>query len=333
MAAFSYELTPTVRSTGGKPPASGPRKGTINLAGVIVDSYPSLRSGGIYNPRPMNTARGEGSRWSHHANGSAVDIMVTVDLEKYPDGDPIGWDLARKLVAAHQKLGIQQVIYAKKIWSIRRDPPGWRNLSKRALNHLDHLHIEQVTAAADNLTRETVAAALRVPLLNPFTYQQPGTSGPWVAEARWWLKMEPGDVYDDAMMTRLRRAQQECEIQVDGILGPDSWECLKRDPSGAVEYVYRTAGGRAPDPGGHVYWTNLLRDDKILLSNLAGLLVKEKLERPPKPEPPAPPPPEEVVKPDPPSGGNSQQIRAALKACVDETLDQLDVVPNNRRVI
>lgn len=115
-----------------------------------LDAYPSATNLGIYAPRNV---RGGGAL-SVHAEGRAIDVG-------FPDvgaaGNPLGWQLAHQLVAAHVAIGIQCVIYARRIWSTAR--PAWRAYGGTD-PHTGHVHAELNREAAQWLTAAEITAAL-----------------------------------------------------------------------------------------------------------------------------------------------------------------------------
>ena len=78
------------------------------------------------------TLRGSGG---DHPLGRAVEIMVS--------GAP-GREVAEYVRANYARLGVSYVIYAQKIWSVKRGGEGWRGMSDRGsvtANHYDHVHV------------------------------------------------------------------------------------------------------------------------------------------------------------------------------------------------
>lgn len=324
-APFKLLRSPTVRSTGGKPPSNGPRSGTVNLADVSMSAFPTIRSGGIYNPRPIRTRKGNGSRWSWHANGSAWDAMVSVDRKRWPKGNPDGWDLANRLVASHETTGIQRIIYAGKIWSIDKVNSGWRNLGSSSLDHFDHLHIEQVTSYADSLSRADAAASLDVDFVAPVGFLRLGDVGKGVEEERAWLLLEDGTSFDEVVHTAVVQFQIKNGLQPDGIIGPNTRGAL-RDPARVglvVGHAYLSIVGRNPKAEAGAWWgTQLATGEKSAVELLAGLKAERdarpSVVAPPATPPPAPPPP--AVSKVPLAPLTIEEITEALAGCLQEKL-------------
>lgn len=83
-----------------------------------VDSYGGVRSGG-----------------GEHSTGHALDIMVSSSL-----GDSI----AAWLRENYQALGISELIWEQRIWTVERSSEGWRWMEDRGsatANHYDHIHV------------------------------------------------------------------------------------------------------------------------------------------------------------------------------------------------
>ena len=84
-----------------------------------VSSFGGLRGGGGF-----------------HGSGQAVDCMIS--------DSKVGWELARWVRSRARELGVSQVIYAQKIWTVQRSGEGWRSMPDRGsstANHYDHVHV------------------------------------------------------------------------------------------------------------------------------------------------------------------------------------------------
>jgi len=136
---------PATRATGG--PAPGARA----LMAWFLGAYGHLggRNLGIYNDR---TVRG-GSTKSLHAEGRACDLGIN------PHGASWGAALAELLRAYSGELGVQLVIWDRRIWSGAYPDAGWRSYS--GVNpHRDHIHLELTREAAARLTPQRIQAVL-----------------------------------------------------------------------------------------------------------------------------------------------------------------------------
>ena len=56
----------------------------------------------------------------------------------------VGWEMAKWVRANAKRLGVSEVIYSQKIWTVQRGSEGWRGMSDRGsatANHYDHVHV------------------------------------------------------------------------------------------------------------------------------------------------------------------------------------------------
>ncbi len=71
-----------------------------------------------------------------HSSGRAVDCMIS--------NSTVGWRMAKFLRANAARLGVSEVIYEQRIWTVQRSGEGWRSMSDRgsvSANHYDHVHV------------------------------------------------------------------------------------------------------------------------------------------------------------------------------------------------
>ena len=130
--------------------------GAIGLQRAILARFPAARNLGIYNPRDVC-----GNPWprircalSTHAEGRAGDDgFPTVR----PNGHPDGTRLAELLVGQADPLGVQEVIWAGKIWTALR--PSWHAYKGRS-DHFDHVHWTITRNAAATLTEAAAGIIL-----------------------------------------------------------------------------------------------------------------------------------------------------------------------------
>ncbi len=129
---------------------SGPEPGARALLAWLAESVEGW-SGGIFNCRSVRGA----STKSIHGEGRAVDWMMV----RGPDGKgtPEGWEVVRRLGAHGARLGIQCVIYDRRIFSA--SSPEGRPYNGVA-PHYDHAHIELTRAAGNRMTLATFRAVL-----------------------------------------------------------------------------------------------------------------------------------------------------------------------------
>ncbi len=131
--------------------SDGPTPGAKAFMAWFLGAYAG-RGGknlGIYNCR---TVRG-GTTTSLHGEGRAVDFGIN------PHGAAYGTELAEQLRVHSAELGVQCVIWNRRIWSGSYPAAGWRTYS--GVNaHVDHLHVELTREAAASLTSARVAQIL-----------------------------------------------------------------------------------------------------------------------------------------------------------------------------
>jgi SH3 domain-containing protein len=84
-----------------------------------VSSYGGLRGGG-----------------GEHSEGRALDIMVA--------RSSLGDAIASWVRANYRRLGVSEVIWEQRIWTVQRASEGWRLMADRGsvtANHYDHVHV------------------------------------------------------------------------------------------------------------------------------------------------------------------------------------------------
>lgn len=124
----------TTASTGGTSTAACPHgtsieAGLTSAADVVYRSvcaaFPSVTSYGGLRPGDSGA----------HGSGRAIDIMISGSA---------GWAIAEYLRANAGSLGVSEIIYSQKIWTVQRGGEGWRYMSDRGsvtANHYDHVHV------------------------------------------------------------------------------------------------------------------------------------------------------------------------------------------------
>lgn len=122
--------------------SGGPTPGATALLRAAEVQFPGVTSGGIYSCRKVRV----GSGLSEHAEGRAVDLMVSVKAL----GDRVAnW--------AIRVPGVQTVIWYDRIWTSTQ--PTWRPyvdaggkpFASATLGHRDHVHVGLTRAASQSL--------------------------------------------------------------------------------------------------------------------------------------------------------------------------------------
>jgi hypothetical protein len=92
---------------------------------AVCAAFPAVKSyGGV---RPSDSGA--------HGSGHALDIMVT---------GATGDEIAAWVRSNAPALGVSEVIWAQKIWTVQRSSEGWRLMEDRGsatANHYDHVHV------------------------------------------------------------------------------------------------------------------------------------------------------------------------------------------------
>jgi hypothetical protein len=104
---------------------SGLAPNAVAVHRAVCAAFPSVTSyGGV---RPGDSGA--------HGSGNALDIMVSGS-----SGD----EIAAWVRANASALGVSEVIWAQKIWTVQRSSEGWRPMEDRGsttANHYDHVHV------------------------------------------------------------------------------------------------------------------------------------------------------------------------------------------------
>lgn len=191
----------------------------------IIETYGPLgaMNWGIFNCRDV---RG-GTTTSCHGEGRALDVG-------FPVGDPDGNRLLNRLLKVPGRLGIQAIIYERRIYS--RLSPGGRPYTGAA-PHFDHLHIELTLESGRDLTYATVTR-----VLTPITWragQRNLHQGNRGADVRWLqrkLGIHPDGVFGPRTKDRVVRYERNHDrkpynLKQDGVVGPNTWRSLGVKPT------------------------------------------------------------------------------------------------------
>jgi hypothetical protein len=234
LVTFAVVYDPAARDSG------GPTVGARLLMAAIVRRYPPGTNLGIYNPRDQ---RGS-SALSLHAEGRAIDIGypfpdddggVGVDVQDLADvveeavaevfdgagdgaspaGHPVANRLVADLVAWHAALGVQCVIYNRRIWSTSQ--PLWRPYTGTD-PHTGHVHLELNRAASTGLTAALVANVFATPT----TQGEQPMAAPDVEAAQrmlnsWGAQLEPDGDWGPASTTALKKILDDTGAYINKI--------------------------------------------------------------------------------------------------------------------
>lgn len=192
---------------------------------------------GIYNCR---TVRG-GSTTSLHGEGRACDFGIN------PHGAPYGTLLADRLRMVSGELGIQCIIWNRRIWSGSYPDAGWRAYSGTN-PHLDHIHLELSKASGRSLTSVQVHRVLS-PVVGALSVppKQPSSPAPPVKDA---------DMLDNIPVRGSGTFRRILPVGRASAVLARAWVSLVADgPGGATAHVYfqSDGGGIADRPLEAVY--------------------------------------------------------------------------------
>ena len=104
------------------------------VARLLRVNFPQISATGIYNDRNI---AGTNTK-SAHSEGRALDIHLNAND---PSQRQIGDRLFSILMVVASETGIDNVIWNRRIWSVRRASEGIRDYTGRS-PHTDHIHVE-----------------------------------------------------------------------------------------------------------------------------------------------------------------------------------------------
>jgi hypothetical protein len=178
---------------------------------AVHDFRQGARNYGIYNCRSV---RGSTNR-SVHGEGRALDVGFS------GVGNPAGTRLVQALLPHVGTLGIQMIIWNRRIYSARYP----RGAAYTGVNpHTDHVHIELTWDAARRLTRARVQQVVRppapaVPDWNAIRRWNAGILLPKMQNVRTPLNNKSWNE-DIKLLQQSLNIIQNAGIVVDGIYGP-----------------------------------------------------------------------------------------------------------------
>lgn len=215
-------------------PTNGPTPGAIAFMSWYLAKYAASggKNLGIFNPKRIPGS----SQWSLHAEGRAVDLGV-------PGGNP-AWaaELAEWMRAYSAELGVQLVIYRRRLWSAAYPDAGWRDYGG-SNPHNDHIHGELSWWGARMLTvtlLDTIAAGRLVSgqprswtesLIMTLPVLRTGSSGRYVTKAQalcavWRPGLRADGIFGPQTEGAVRTVQRLTGCVVDGVVGPQTWTAL-----------------------------------------------------------------------------------------------------------
>lgn len=177
------------------------QQGTINLKNAMLDRWPS-RSLGIYNCRNVRGGKSKSS----HAEGRGYDHQW---FDKAS-----GFKIAETLIANCGELGIQRVIWWRRIWTWGE---GWDDYFGES-PHTDHLHVEQNWSGAWWLQYADAVAAVAAHAPHP--KPRPEEDDPMLAKIMHWNGAIFAVGYDPNPFDGTIEDAQGNTVPVTGAVGP-----------------------------------------------------------------------------------------------------------------
>lgn len=255
---------------------SGPQTGARGLMAWFLAGY-SSKGGlntGIYNCRSVRGGR----TTSLHGEGRAVDLGIRPYSAKY------GTQLAEALRRNSKELGIQCIIWNRKIWSGSYPNAGWRRYSGVA-SHTDHIHVELAWSSAKWSANKMVSVAnkhlknvgdIKVSgggsgnkYGNPKASHEVGSRIMNLYDAgsdvRWLQrrltkvghKVTVDNYFGPSVQKAVKAFQKAAKITVDGDVGPATIKALKaakvvaKDPAPSKPKAKKSKAPSWPFPKGH----------------------------------------------------------------------------------
>ncbi len=124
-------------SAGGGSISNAPCKGGSGMeSGLTPDAVKVHRALCVRFPQVSSFGGVRQGDFGEHGSGRAVDAMIS--------DSGVGRRMATWLRANAKRLGVSEVIYSQRIWTVQRSGDGWRGMSDRGsatANHYDHVHI------------------------------------------------------------------------------------------------------------------------------------------------------------------------------------------------
>lgn len=139
----------------------GAKPGAVALMAWINRNYPKSKNWGIYSCRVIPGS----SSMSIHGEGRALDVGY--DLVK-GKANPDGYRLFAHLKSRAVELGIQGIIWDRKISTNKGDNRAYSGGPDVTSAHVNHLHVELTNAAARSLTGAKIAQIMGTPPTGDF---------------------------------------------------------------------------------------------------------------------------------------------------------------------
>ena len=233
--------------------AKNPQPGALALREYCLRRWPTLESdviGGILCCRRIAGT----DRPSLHGEGRAVDLMVPSPAA------PVGDEVANFVYTYAAAIGVQELIWNRKIWTAQRGAEGWR-VYPGANPHTDHVHVGLLWRTAAGPRALTVDTLTRLEPVPPGQHGAPtptrpapppsagkpptglpptvkrGSRGPvvvdlqqrlnrWAAAQRRPKRLKVDGILGPRTDAAVRAFQRATLLAADGVVGPKTWTAL-----------------------------------------------------------------------------------------------------------
>lgn len=226
----------------------------------FLDNYRSKGgvNSGIYNCRSVRGGR----TTSLHGEGRAGDNGIRPYSAEY------GTKLANAIVNNSKELGVQCVIWNRKIWSSSY-PDRWRPYTGIA-HHRDHLHLEFTWKSAKRARKAQAELWARIlgggagggagsgsgssdtyKTVNYGSLLKVGVKGNPVKDVQRVVGVKVDGFYGPGTADAVGKFQSRKGLKVDKVVGPNTWNAIKADPKFQPEKkaTKPKPKGKVPGPG------------------------------------------------------------------------------------
>ena len=126
----------------------GPQPAPRYMANLLTANFPDVKKTGIYNDRNVAGT----SKKSSHAEGRALDFHLDATD---PSQKALGDRLFDAIIRKAEKIGVDNVIWNREIWSVGKKVAGKRKYNGKN-PHTDHVHVEFTRAGSQHVTLDEI---------------------------------------------------------------------------------------------------------------------------------------------------------------------------------
>ena len=126
----------------------GPQPAPRYMANLLTANFPDVKKTGIYNDRNVAGT----SKKSSHAEGRALDFHLDATD---PSQKALGDRLFDAIIRKAEKIGVDNVIWNREIWSVGKKVAGKRKYNGKN-PHTDHVHVEFTRAGSQYDTLDAI---------------------------------------------------------------------------------------------------------------------------------------------------------------------------------